>query len=162
MGLASVEAIREVLMTATGEELTGKLEGVHRYPEARANYIVHTRSYLRDELDFRIKEKIESFSDRKALREFFADNKGIKGIGYKEASHFLRNVGKGKELAILDRHILRSLKDFGVIDCLPNSLSRKKYLEIEKNMGKLASQIGIPLSHLDIVLWCKETGEIFK
>ena len=161
MGLASVEAIRDVLMAATGEELTGRLEGVHRYPEARANYIVHTRSYLRDELDFRIKEKIESFSDRKTLREFFADNKGIKGIGYKEASHFLRNIGF-RGYAILDIHILRSLYEFGLMDRMIRTAKKSEYLDIESLMKDFASEIGIDFDHLDMLLWSEKTGKILK
>jgi len=34
--------------------------------------------------------------------------KNLTGLGYKEAGHFLRNIGSGK-IAILDRHILRNL-----------------------------------------------------
>jgi len=83
-------------------------------------------------------------------------------MGYKEASHFLRNIGLGKDMAILDRHILKNLKAFGVINDIPRALSRKKYLEIEEKMRKFSHEIGIPISHLDLLFWSRQTGEIFK
>ena len=87
--------------------------------------------------------------------------KNIKGYGYKEASHFLRNIGKGFELAILDRHILKNLVEFNVIDGIP-ALTKKKYYEIEKKMKEFSERIGIPMAYLDFVLWYKQTGRIFK
>ena len=86
----------------------------------------------------------------------------VKGMGFKEASHFLRNIGLGKDLAILDRHILKNLHKFKVIKKIPKSLSEKKYLEIESLMKQWAQRSRIPLSHLDFLLWHKETGHIFK
>ena len=93
-------------------------------------------------------------------REWFVDN--VKGIGLKEASHFLRNIGLGEDLAILDRHILKNLALLGVIEEVPASLSRRLYLEIEDRMRKFAENIKIPMSHLDLLLWYMETNEIFK
>ena len=85
-----------------------------------------------------------------------------KGIGYKEAGHFLRNIGFNQDLAILDRHILRNLKKLDVIDSFPESLTKRQYLTIEVKMMEFSEAIRIPMSHLDFVLWYKETGEILK
>ena len=87
---------------------------------------------------------------------------GIKGIGYKEASHFLRNIGLGKDIAILDRHILKNLKRYGVISRVPLSIPAKSYLNIEERARAFASMIGISLGELDLLFWSRETGEIFK
>jgi N-glycosylase/DNA lyase len=94
------------------------------------------------------------------MREWLAET--VRGMGYKEASHFLRNIGQGSEIAILDRHILRNLIRLGIIEGIPEGLVRKQYLQIEDRMRILARKIGIPLHHLDLVLWYRETGEIFK
>ena len=94
------------------------------------------------------------------FREYLVTN--IKGLGFKESSHFLRNIGLGGDLAILDRHILKNLKLLQVIDEIPKCLSKSKYLEIENQFKQFARAIDIPLDHLDLVLWCKETGKIFK
>ena len=83
-------------------------------------------------------------------------------MGYKEASHFLRNIGFGDDIAILDRHILKHLVGNKVIPEVPKSLTGKKYLEIEQKMKEFANSTGIPFGHLDLVWWSEETGEIFK
>jgi N-glycosylase/DNA lyase len=95
-----------------------------------------------------------------ALREWLVRN--VKGLGYKEASHFLRNIGRNDGLAILDRHILRNLRRLGVIRSIPASLPRKRYLSIEKRFRKFTELIGIPLDELDLLFWSMETGEIRK
>ena len=94
------------------------------------------------------------------LREWLVKN--VKGLGYKEATHFLRNIGKNDGLAILDRHILRNLKRFGAIRSLPKTLTRKRYLTIEKRFEKFSQRIGIPVDELDLLFWSMETGEIRK
>ena len=93
-------------------------------------------------------------------RMFLVQN--IKGLGMKEASHFLRNIGFYLDFAILDRYILRELKNFGVIENIPNSLSIKKYLEIEKKMKNFSEEIGIPMFDLDFVLWFRGRKKLFK
>jgi N-glycosylase/DNA lyase len=107
-----------------------------------------------------LKPVLDMFDNAHECREWLVNK--IDGLGYKEASHFLRNIGMGEEIAILDRHILRNLKEIGVIEEIPESLSKKKYMQIEKQMIEFARQIRIPVSHLDLLLWYKGTGEIFK
>lgn len=125
-----------------------------RFKNKKAKYLCEARKMLIN------KAKLEKFSDNYELRNWLVND--IKGIGYKEASHFLRNIGLGKDLAILDRHILKNLKLFKVINDIPNSLTRKRYYKIEEKMRKHAKKINIPMDALDLVLWYKETGEIFK
>lgn len=97
---------------------------------------------------------------QREMRDFIAGN--VLGIGKKEAGHFLRNVGHGSSLAILDRHILKNLKSAGVIAAVPSSLTHKKYDEIEKKMRDFCRKNKIPMHHLDLLFWSAETGEIFK
>ena len=99
-------------------------------------------------------------NDGHQAREWLVRN--VKGIGYKEAGHFLRNVGFEQDLAILDRHILKNLKKLGVIDSVPESPAKRQYLTIEVKMKEFSEAVHIPMSHLDFVLWYKETGEILK
>lgn len=85
------------------------------------------------------------------------------GVGMKEASHFLRNVGYGEDLAIIDRHILRCLRDLDVIGREDEVLkSEAHYLELEELISRFASEIGLPMEELDLVLWSAGTGYIFK
>ena len=87
---------------------------------------------------------------------------GVRGMGYKEAGHFMRNTGFGDDLAILDRHILRSLAALGVIDAVPPSLPPRLYLNIERKMKVFSLSLGIPIPPLDFVLWYRRTGDIYK
>lgn len=93
-------------------------------------------------------------------REWLVRN--VKGLGLKEATHFLRNIGMNDGMAILDRHILKNLKKHNVIRSLPKTLTKKKYLTIERRFQKFANEIGIPIDELDLVFWSNEAGEILK
>lgn len=106
-----------------------------------------------------ILNNIKKMQYPKQLREFLVKN--VKGYGYKESSHFLRNIGH-KDVAILDRHILKNLKEYKVIKEVPQSLTTKKYCEIEDKFLNFSKKVNIPLDHLDLLFWSKETGEIFK
>jgi N-glycosylase/DNA lyase len=162
MGLNSVERVRPHLRAGTHDRLTSVLLGAHRYPRARAGYIVATRRYLKDDCRMQLRARLESFGDdRDARRDFLAANPGVKGIGYKEASHYLRNVGY-RGYAILDKHILRTLAEFGVIDAPDPPATRRKYLAIEEQMKRFAADIKIDFDELDLLLWSNKTGEILK
>lgn len=161
MGLRSLEAMRDSLPNGSLNRLQRELDGVHRYPNARPRYIIHTREYLKNEHNFKIKELILSFEDPLERRDFFAKNKNIKGIGYKEASHFLRNIGFSG-YAILDKHILNTLCERGIINDPKPPATRDKYLEIEDKLKVFADNIGIHIDELDLLLWSDKTGEILK
>ena len=89
--------------------------------------------------------------------------KNIKGLGMKEASHFLRNIGF-RDLAIIDFHILDLMKREGLIsfDRKKQSLTPKRYLEFEKILEVLAVEAGMDLAELDLWLWYMETGKVLK
>ncbi len=159
MGLRSVEAVRALLVAGTHAELAGALTGAHRYPRARAGYIVATRDYLRADCDLRLRARLDSFSDPLARRDWLA--RDIKGLGYKEASHFLRNVGF-RGYAILDKHILRSLAELGVIATPDPPTTRTRYLATEDALRRFARKARIDFDELDLVLWSMKTGEILK
>ena len=85
----------------------------------------------------------------------------VYGLGYKESSHFLRNIGR-KNLVILDRHVLKNMVKYKVLEEIPKSLSKNKYLEIENKFKQLASNNDISVDELDLLFWSLETGEVFK
>lgn len=130
-----------------------------RFYNQKAGRLVAARKFFSSAKGICIKEKV--FRDNPfVVRDWLVDH--VLGLGYKEASHFLRNVGLGKDLAILDRHILRRLKDCGVIRELPKSLTRKRYLEIEGQMRRSFKQVKIPLDHLDLLFFSMATGKPVK
>ncbi len=86
----------------------------------------------------------------------------VNGFGLKEASHFLRNIGKSdNQIAILDRHILKNLKSLGIIK-IEAIKGYNQYIETEKIFLKFAEKINIPSDHLDLLFWSQETGEMYK
>ncbi len=150
-----------LLLNGNEEEMVKELKGI-RFRYKKARYIVAARNKFMRNNKLVIKEiigKLRKKFNLIELREWLVKN--IKGIGYKEASHFLRNIGMGGNFAILDRHILKNLKLLGIIKNIP-IITRKKYIEIENKLRKFSQEIKIPLNHLDLLLWYKETGEIFK
>ncbi len=161
MGMRSIEAVRPLLITGTHDELMNALVGRHRYPRARSGYIVASRDFLQQHCGLRLREKLASFEDPLARRDWLVKEKGIKGLGYKEASHFLRNIGL-KGYAILDKHILRSLAELEIIDDPKPPSTRLKYLTIEEKLKNLAAAAQIDFDELDLVLWSMKTGEILK
>ena len=134
------------------------LKGV-RFHHNKASYLLEAMDRF-EKGDGSIIRLLQGFNSSREARDWFVRN--IKGLGLKEASHFLRNIGYGEDLAILDRHILRNLALAGVIEEVPRSLPRARYLEIEERMKGFASRVSIPLPHLDLLLWYKQTGCVFK
>lgn len=126
----------------------------YRFYRIRAEYIVEAREYAD-----KIKKVVTNFSNQKKAREWLTEN--VKGLGYKEGSHFLRNVGY-KGLAILDRHILRILNEHEVIDEIPETLTKSKYLSIEDRAENLSKKADLPPGELDLYLWYMATGEVLK
>jgi N-glycosylase/DNA lyase len=150
---------RTLLLKGLSAELEPHLRSV-RFADSKAKYIVEARKMFSKDGVMQLKSQISSFYNPFELREWLVEN--VKGLGYKEASHFLRNIGLGEGFAILDRHILRNLNGLGVIPEIPVTITKKRYLEIEEKLRKFATEIDIPMADLDLLFWSKETGWIFK
>lgn len=149
-----------LLFNGKAEEIVDYLNIV-RFKNNKAENLYRLRTQMKSENgDFITKDLIDDLGDVEAKREWIVKN--IRGIGYKEASHFLRNIGFGNEIAILDRHILKNLFNLAVIEEIPKTLTKKKYLEIEEKMKEFSKLVNISMDHLDLVLWYMEAGEIFK
>jgi N-glycosylase/DNA lyase len=145
-----------LLYEGTVEEIKHFLTGV-RFHNNKANYIVLAREKLIP--NSRLKRLIRELPPLE-LREYLVKN--IKGLGWKEASHFLRNIGRGKDVAILDRHILRKMRDLNIINQIPDRISKKSYLEMEEKLKAFSGKIKISMDQLDLLLWYSAKGEIFK
>jgi len=148
-----------VLFTGDRGQIVKELSRA-RFIQKKSAYIVEAREKFFCGNKVSLKSIISQIGDGYKAREWLVQN--VKGIGYKEASHFLRNIGFEQNLAILDRHIIKSLQFVGVIKEIPGSLSKGRYFNIEKRMMEFSKAIQIPMSYLDLVMWYNETGEIFK
>ena len=134
------------------EELAQKLKELgYRFYNRRAEYIIEARKKID------LLEEILRMSDEFEIRNKLV--KSFKGIGWKEASHFLRNLGY-KNFAIIDRHVLKVLKKFGIIENIPKSLSKKAYLDIENKLRFIAKALNMSLTELDFYLFYISSGKI--
>jgi N-glycosylase/DNA lyase len=146
--------LQEKLITLSEKKLAEKLKELgHRHPNVRAKYIVEARKHIRN-----LKQVLKSIKDENELREWFAQN--VKGLGLKESSHFLRNIGY-KNLAIVDFHIVDLLVERQLID-LPKTITPKIYLHVEEILKEIAKPANLSLAELDLYLWYMETGKIIK
>ena len=161
MGMRSINAVRHLLQNGDQTELAKALTGVHRYPNARSRYIVASRDFLREHCDLKLRSKLQSFGCHFERRDWLVREKGIKGLGYKEASHFLRNIGF-KGYAILDKHVLRCLAELKIIDDPKPPNTRSAYLRVEQKLKDLTAATQIDFDEMDLVLWSMRTGEILK
>jgi N-glycosylase/DNA lyase len=163
MGFRAVDAVRPLLFHGGREDMTLALRNAaaHRFPVERPGYIVVTRNYLREHCNMALRRKLQSFDDPIERRDWLAQEKQIKGLGYKEASHFLRNIGIQGH-AILDKHVISCLADLKVVETRKPPGSRARYLEAEDKLKGFAREIGIDFDELDLVLWSLKTGEVLK
>lgn len=99
-------------------------------------------------------------TDAIKCREYLHAN--VNGYGMKESSHFLRNIGFGESVAILDRHILKNLVKCGVLKEVPKTLTKKNYLKIEEKMREFCLKYKINFAELDLIFWSNETGNVLK
>lgn len=155
-GIKIQNAIGNGFFSLSQEELAKKLiELGHRFPNMRAKFIFEARKYHKN-----IKDILDKFEYESDARKWLVEN--IKGLGMKEASHLLRNIGY-KNVAIIDFHIVDLLVREGLIERPKSkSLTKKNYLEIEMILKKISDKANLSLGELDLYLWYKETGKILK
>ncbi|MEM4267142.1 MAG: hypothetical protein QW404_03760, partial [Candidatus Nanoarchaeia archaeon] len=97
--------------------------------------------------------------DADEARKFLVDN--IKGLGMKEASHFLRNIGY-RNICIIDNHITNCLCELKLLPDNKRPSSKSQYLKVEQKMKDYSKKIGIDVDELDLVFWSSKTGKIIK
>jgi N-glycosylase/DNA lyase len=163
MGFTAVDAVRPFLGQGSQREMTRALRkaGAHRFPVERPGYIVVTRDYLREHCNLRLRRKLESFRDPIERRDWLAQERRIKGLGYKESSHFLRNIGL-RGYAILDKHVMSCLHDLQIVEIAKPPTTRARYLEVEEKLKRFSRDLKIDFDELDLVLWSMKTGEVLK
>jgi N-glycosylase/DNA lyase len=140
-----------ILMKGSSPSIASFLRGNCRFHKNKAKYIAEARG----KLDVLVRLPKEP----KEAREFLVRN--VKGLGYKEASHFLRNMGY-RGLAILDGHILSMLHRFGATKTNERPTSRKEYLVLEEKMKAFSKKVGIDIDELDLLFWSMRTGKVLK
>ena len=160
-GMAAVDLLKEHNLLFSGEfEDIREYLNIVRFRNNKANYILEARDMFYGAEKKSIRKILVDQGSIFNKRTWIVEN--IKGIGYKEASHFLRNIGLGSDLAILDRHILRNMKYLGIIDDIPKSITPKIYIKMEKKLSAFAIKQKIPMNHIDLLFWYREAESILK
>lgn len=164
----ATEKLEELNLLKEGsrEELAEVLKNYGiQYERNKADYIVRNREDLSQPTlndpsgDLKLRDRIKP-DDLDRTREQLVDD--LHGIGWKGASHFLRNIGYGDEFAILSAYIARKLYELDLVESPEPPSDREEYLEAEEKVMQLSGELGIGVQELDLLLWSMETGEVFK
>lgn len=148
------DEVGDGFLTYNSGKMAGELKRLgHRYPNARAGYIIDARKHA-DALE----KTCGCFETERELRDWIVQN--VTGLGMKEASHFMRNIGF-TDVAIIDFHIIDLLEREGLAE-RPKTVTKNRYLEIEDVLRRIGRQAGMNLAELDLYLWYIETGKILK
>lgn len=148
------ETIGDGFLNISEIELADRFKELgYRFPNVRSSFIIEARKKM-----YQLENVIKSANDGNQLIDWIVKN--IKGIGYKEASHFLRNIGFN-EYAIIDFHIIDLLAKYNIVE-KPKTMTKTKYLEIEEILKNIGNKLKLNMGELDLYLWYLETGKILK
>ena len=122
----------------------------YRYPAKRSIQIIKAAKIIYS--NHTLKQILSSNESETDTRSWFV--KTIPGLGIKESSHFLRNIGFSDSLAIIDIHVLAFLKKYNLIDfASTSSLTTNRYLVLEKILQNIASYHDLEIPLLDLAIW---------
>lgn len=126
-----------------------KRKWCYRFPKARSQQLAKARDAIAEQS---LSERLSKFSDPKRVRKELV--KDISGLGPKQASMFLRNIGRCYDLAILDTHVLRFM-DVKNLLCLKKTKINtvKAYERTEKIVVNYANELGYPAGYMDWAIW---------
>lgn len=136
-----------------------------QYERNKADYIVSNRNALSQPtlndptVSLKLSDRIDP-DDLESTREQLVEE--LKGVSWKGASHFLRNVGHGNSFAIVSGYISKALFQLDLQESVEPPKNREDYFEAEEKVQELAGELGIDVQALDLVLWAMQTGEVFK
>ncbi|MBB6503763.1 N-glycosylase/DNA lyase [Sphingomonas endophytica] len=123
----------------------------YRFPHARARQLAATTVAIHASAGS-LSELIRVAGTGEAVREWLVAN--APGIGPKQASMFVRNVGLSYELAILDRHVLNYMTALDITPTpIPTTSSLPRYLKGETALRVHADDIGVSVGLLDWAIW---------
>lgn len=122
----------------------------YRFPNVRGSNIVKAAVTLYRENNGLI-ELLKSFRSEKEARSYLSEN--VSGIGLKEASHFLRNVGYSESLAIIDTHVISFLTEIGELSDEVTTVTPAVYMKLEETLTDLCNTFGLNMSIFDMAIW---------
>jgi N-glycosylase/DNA lyase len=124
----------------------------YRYPRRKATLIAAAVCWLRSH--GRLTDSLAAIDDERQRRDFLCQ---CPGMGPKTASWLLRNLGYGKNVAVLDVHVLRAMATAGLIETV--SLPRD-YEAVEERYLAWCEEIEAPPAAFDLFLWQFQRGRL--
>ena len=123
----------------------------YRFPNVRAGNIVDSALFINSR-GLKLGHQLGFFHSETEARDFFARN--LPGVGMKEASHFLRDIGYADSLAIVDSHVVSFLREIGAVqvECASPPTPRL-YRELEIILQRISGDTGMNLAVLDMAIW---------
>ncbi|ESY51391.1 hypothetical protein X745_23285 [Mesorhizobium sp. LNJC374B00] len=120
----------------------------HRFPKSKARQLKASLSTI-DRMQESAVGFFDKFASERLARDFVSTN--FSGLGYKQSSMFLRDIGVARELAVIDIHIIWFLEN--VESMTVSNLSKKNYLLLEDYLRAFSEKIGISINALDRLIW---------
>ncbi len=120
----------------------------YRFPDHRSRNIAHSWfafAQVKDDLY----KYLESFDSEAAAREWITQL--FPGLGFKQASMFLRDIGYSLRLCIIDTHILWYCSCLGHHSDRP--LTPKRYIETEDFVLRQSDKFGVSPNVFDAAVW---------
>jgi N-glycosylase/DNA lyase len=147
------EKINDGFLYLDKNEISKKLKSHgYRFYNVRSKFIAEARD-KKDEI-----EKNFRTMDGEGMRQWLHDN--IKGLGWKESSHFLRNMGC-KDFAILDTHVISFMHRHKLIEHAPKTLSSKNtYFALEEKLREISKALKISMAELDMYMFYLDSGKM--
>lgn len=145
------QPLRNICFDQYEDDTVTALSGGYPFYRVRANQIRRTAECLYTSRGSILK-LLNSASDvRNARRVLVAE---VAGLGPKQASLFLRNIGYAKHIAILDVHVLTYLNWVGLTDTPLKSVSTlSKYEVLEDSFIEHAYEFGYSPDQFDLAVW---------
>jgi N-glycosylase/DNA lyase len=123
----------------------------YRFPNQRAKDIYRTASLVASKRNW-LKQLLQTPDSEREVRNALVRH--LSGVGLKQASHFLRNIGYSKRLAIIDSHVVSFLEGIGAVsDKNLKTITRKAYIELEGLLEKICDKHGLDLAVFDMAIW---------
>ncbi|MDB1124693.1 8-oxoguanine DNA glycosylase [Vibrio algarum] len=143
--------VNAILSSSITNKITGKTYSKYRYPQRGASNI--TKSLLCIRNDFgSINTLLNRNLNVNVIRRKLIDS--CSGLGPKQSSHFLRNIGYTENIAVIDRHIIKYIET-----SQGKSLPKQKlncvdtYENIESNFHQLIKKFEYSASIVDQAIW---------
>jgi len=122
----------------------------YRFPETRARWLAEAASSIYGQKDS-LAALLAAYQDPLDIRRLLSSS--VRGLGPKQSSLFLRNIGISDDLAVIDRHVLRYLWWSGLADSVAPPASLSRYERLEDLLRRRAWAVGLPLGVFDIAVW---------